>query len=174
MSIKGPSEVGKGGAWAQATKTVRTLPENRSASLRVPGGPRQGERNCDDQGQSTIDGRGRRAGWSPAYTRIQTRNYQSEWARHQKSLELKPVFYDKGLMIFESQKGSNCPSYVLRTPEFDASADGWWLDFPTDLFEMISPAFWFNWPAGWVYPSADVNPYISGEPIDFDDPFGDL
>jgi hypothetical protein len=39
---------------------------------------------------------------------------------------------------------------------------------------MISPAFWFDWPAGWVYPPSDVNPYISGEPIDFDDPFGDL
>jgi hypothetical protein len=166
-----PREIGSGGAWAQATKTVRTLPENRSGSLRVPGGPQQSEKNCDDGDKKTLDGRGRRAGWHPNYTRIQTRNYQSEWARSQKSLELKPIFYDKGLMIFKSQNSGNCPSYVLRTPEFDASADGWWLDFPSNLFEMISPGFWVDWPSSWVYPPADVNPFISGEPIDPNDPF---
>jgi hypothetical protein len=174
MSISGPKEVGKGGSWAQATKTVRTLPENRSGSLRVPGGPKQGEGNCDDKGSSTLDGRGRRPGWSPAYTQIQTRNYQSEWSRYQKSLELKLVFNDKGIMIFQSQKGGNCPSYVVRTPEFDGSRPEWWLDYPTNLFEMISPAFWFDWPSTWIYPPAEVNPYISGEPINFDDPLGNL
>lgn len=166
MGVQGPKEVGKGGSWAQATKTVRTLPENRSASLRVPGGPQKGERNCDEGNQRALDGRGRRAGWSPAYNQIQTRNYQSEWARHQRSLDLKPVFYDKGIMIFKSQRGRNCPSYVLRTPEFDGSRENWWLDYPNNLFEMISPSFWFQWPATWIYPPANVNPFISGEPLE--------
>ena len=167
--VRGPIEVGGGGAWAQATKTVRTLPENRSASLRVPGGPTRGEKNCDHTGKGVLDARGRRPGWSPNYTDLQTRNYQSEWLRHIKSLTLKPVFWDKGLMIFQSQAdnqvSTNCPSYVLRTPEFDASQDNWWLDFPENLFEIISPAFWFNWPSNWIYPPADINPFISGEPI---------
>jgi hypothetical protein len=152
--------------WSQANYTVATLPENRQASLRVGARAIPPERSCDIGSQKTLDGRGRRPGWKPSYNKIQTRNYQSQWERQQKSFDLRPTFSDRGIMIFQSQRGSQCESYVVRTPEFDGSRPEWWLDFPTNLFEIISPAFWSDWPPTWIYPPADVNPFISGEPIE--------
>lgn len=167
MSETRPREAGKSGAWAQATKTVSTLPENRSASLKVPVKGETRERGCDEGRPTTKDNRGRRAGWSPAYTDIATKNYRSQWARSQKSLTLKPIFGDKGLYIFRSEE--ECISHVVRTPDFDGSRPEWWLDFPENLFEIISPAFWHRWPSDWIFPPDDVFPFLSGEPYGNDE-----
>jgi hypothetical protein len=166
MSFKGPKELKKGASgWAQV-RSFKDFPEDKLASLKVPGGPKQSEKSCDDAITRVLDGRGRRAGWKPIYNDIQKARYFSDFTRQQKSLELVPIFDKLGIKIFQSQQGLNCPTYVVRTPEFDGSRPAWWFDLPANIWESITPVFWGNWPSNWLYPPEEINPYINGRPED--------
>jgi hypothetical protein len=166
MSFKGPKELKKGASgWAQV-RAFKDFPENKKASLKVPGGPKQSEKSCDDPVTRSIDGRGRVAGWKPIYNDLQKARYFSEFTRNEKSLKLIPIFEKNGIKIFQSQQGQNCPTYVVRTPEFDGSKPDWWFDLPANIWESITPVFWGNWPSNWLYPPEEINPYINGRPED--------
>jgi hypothetical protein len=153
------------GSWSGGVRKLKNFPEDSRASLKTPSEIVVRDLTCDDLGQKPLDGRGRRAGWSPAYNDAQKAKYFSEWARQQRSLDLIPTLDKLGLIFFKSQRGANCPTYVVRTPEFDGSKPNWWEDFPANLFEIITPVFWENWPANWPYPPDSLSPFINGEPL---------